>query len=791
MFTDFWRRLVFLTIFFGILFSVPALGASAEKLREELKQLLQILPKSEPWEKWLAKSGELPPDWDTMPRVPELPDPLLMKKGDTTVRISRKEDWAPRRQQILDLFHHYVFGSAPPAPGNVRVEILESHEENAVTVQKVMLTFGPNHQAHLSLELMIPQGKGPFPVFLTQQYQRGWAQIAVRRGYLACAYAGSDQQDDTDNFLSAWPNYDWTRLRRRAFAASRCIDYLVTLPMVDRQKISMAGHSRNGKVSLFAAALDERIAAVVSGNSGAGGSTAFRLFGETQFGESIEGLTRDWPEWIHPRLRFFSGREDRLPFDHNQLIAAIAPRHCLMASSINDFVEDPWGIQQVYLSAKTVYQFLDVPDHLALKWRNGSHEIMSQDVEGFLDWIDTCFGRGRYSFPEKLYYPRYAEWLTSAEPVKVQDFPPKGLEDLLISDEAQPITTVEGWEAKRSSLRKKINWGLGKDPGGIEGKVLEDKYDRTPLHQKVLLNRAEPAAISTINEHTPTNAQLGKESIVFGEHIPGDLYYSVPEKNKGQKMPAILWLHPASFSNGYSAFYQKGEAIHLAMASEGFVVMAFDAIGAGLRVEEAKDFYTRMPEWSFLGKMVRDARNAISVLEKLPYVDAQHIYVVGYGMGAMTALHTAALDERVAGVISVCGFTPMRLDTVEKGTGGIRRFSQDHLLQPRLGAYIGNESRIPYDYHEVLAMIAPRPLVVLSPQYDRENTIADVTHCVEEVRKVYSLYGTADQLQQLTPEDFNRYSPETQQLVNHKLKTMAAAPPVHYNRVKEQAGSKN
>jgi pimeloyl-ACP methyl ester carboxylesterase len=154
-------------------------------------------------------------------------------------------------------------------------------------------------------------------------------------------------------------------------------------------------------------------------------------------------------------------------------------------------------------------------------------------------------------------------------------------------------------------------------------------------------------------------------------------------------------------------------------------------------------------------------------------IDPKRIYLLGYGTGAMTALHAAALDERVAGVVSVAGFTPMRLDTLDKGTGGVARWSVWMPLEPRLGAFVGNESRIPYDYHEVLAAIAPRPALVFAPRIDFQNTLADVKECVEEASKVYDLLGAKEALQFYELDDYNHFSPETQKVVYERLKALA------------------
>jgi len=70
------------------------------------------------------------------------------------------------------------------------------------------------------------------------------------------------------------------------------------------------------------------------------------------------------------------------------------------------------------------------------------------------------------------------------------------------------------------------------------------------------------------------------------------------------------------------------------MARQGYAVFCFDPIGMGRRVEEAEYFYQRYPNWSLLGKMLRDALSALEALIRLPFIDLSQIYAVGYGLGA-------------------------------------------------------------------------------------------------------------------------------------------------------------
>ena len=750
-----------------ILIGAASAGLSEDaglvKRKSELAWLLRTLPKSEPWEEWLKKTGELPPDFDAMPRSAALPDPLVEDANGKKFRITQAAEWPRQRDRLATLVQRYITGSIPPPPGNVRSTVRSEHQESGAVVRDIVLEFGPDHRASVSAEVMIPAGPGPFPVFLTQTTHRAWAQIALSRGYVACVYAGADNNDDTASFIPVWPQADWTKLMRRAYAGSRCLDYLLTLPVVDRSKVLIAGHSRNGKQALMAAAFDSRITAAISSSSGAGGSLTTRFSGEPQFGEGIELLTREFPDWMHPRLRFFTGREDRLPIDLHDLVALLAPRACLLATAINDKVESTWAIEQTYDAVKPVYSLLGHADRLQIDWRFGDHSTRAADIERYLDWFESQTGHaGARSFPNVQIHPKYDDWLrVSGEKIDPAKYPIRNLNDLLSESNGQPVKSAAEWEARRPEIVRRIQWGLGDAPPIAAN--TGTRYGTEVPWIPALMAR--------------TNAPSGfkKQNINFGNYITGDVYYPTGAEAKKEKLPAVIFLHPASVPRGYDNTYRRGGPAHALLATQSkMVVFAFDQIGYGLRIEEGSHFYDRYPHWSTLGRMVVDVRAAIDALSRMPFVDPKRIYVLGYSMGGMVALHAAALDPRIAGVISVAGFTPMRLDRSDNGAAFVSRWGRWRLIEPRLGAFVGSESHIPYDYHEVLSLIAPRPIWIISPQIDTENTFTDVQACVAEVRKVYKLLGAEDRLQTYFPDDYNRYSPELQAEVNARLVKMNA-----------------
>ena len=724
--------------------------------KQVLDQMLQIFPRSEPWEKWLRDSGELPPDFRRLPASAYLPNPMRFSDGRDVMTLPQ---WYQRRQELLRLFQHWVLGSVPPAPSEVRAAKIQTRVEFGLKVQTITLEFGPQYQAKLAMELFIPVGTGPFPVFMTQHNHRAWALIAASRGYIGCVYAGADSQDDTQAFLPLWPEFDWAKLTRRAWAASRCLDYLSMQAIVDRARVALAGHSRNGKTSLIGAAMDDRFSAVISSSSGAGGACSYRLFSESQFGEGIELITRTFPDWLHPRLRFFAGSENRLPVDQPELIGCVAPRPCLISTALNDSVESVWAIEQSYYLAQRVYTLLGASTALNLRYRPGGHETKSEDIEAYLDWLDVKFGRRNFLVGSGPVFPTYNDWLKAGgERAVPENYPRLGLEGLLSSPGGNPITTLEQWKQKRDEIQGRILWGLGEAPP--KGVGIAGDYG------------AESVATATALGRASVPGDVEKRSLNFGNYLAGDLYMPAGSKQVGQKLPAVIWVHPISVSNGYQAGYRRGDPFHLVLARAGLAVFAWDQIGQGNRVVEIQRFYQRYPRWSLLGKTVSEIHSAVDVLVNNPLVDGRRIFLVGYGTGAMAALHACALDDRVAGVISICGFTPMRLDTEDKGTGGIARWSHWLPMEPRLGAFFGKEAHIPYDYHEVLAVIAPRPVLVVGASIDYQNTRADVLQCLGEARKVYDLYQAASQLAYYEANDYNRLSPELQAQIIGQLKHM-------------------
>lgn len=731
----------------------------AQRPRDVYASFVRLSYQDSTWDAWQQRTGELPPNFDQMPDLPFLPNPMIWDEGGQNIPITTTAQWNQKRTWIQVQVKELLSGTFPEPPQNLTSSVLEERMENNILIQRVLLKWGSHEKAKLTLEVYTPPGDGPFPVFLTQWNHRGWAQVAVRRGYMGVIYAGADDLDDTIHYQEVYPGYDWTALMTRAWGAMRAVDYLYELPQVDKGKIALTGHSRNAKLSLFAGAFDSRITAVISSSGGTGGEIPYRYTDERHENESIDYLNSIRPQWFHPRLRFYNGREHKLPIDQNSLMALIAPNSLLLSSSIREAGGgDPWAIEQNFNSLKHVYSDLGVPDKVGLLFRDGGHSLAARDIESYVDWLDIQFDRKKLPWQDKTYYDfDYESWKSNLSSLPaLENFPEKDLNGGLNAIARYGKISQSDWATKKESFRSELTWMLGETPPGIDARPIEEISNKADYMDQ-LIQRPQPKNGARKNI-APYNA--------LGDYQYGAIYY--PTDQGGQlklpssgKLPIIIWSHKfvnTGFDSGITALIQD-------FLDKGIAVMTMDLLGYGSRIEEGSLFYDRYPEWSKMGKMVDDTRAAINALKDLDFVDSDQIFLGGYALGGTVSLLTAALEDNVAGVAASAAFTPWRAWTSDAFYEGNRGLARHYGLIPKLCLFEGQEARIPIDFAEILSVIAPKPLLLISPSLDRHADLAAVSATVSSAKSIYEALNALDNITHSTPKSYNRFTREQQLLL--------------------------
>jgi dienelactone hydrolase len=766
---------------------LPTLVASARAMTEqERRDYLQWMYTSLPsvpastggyetFEQWQKRTGELPPDFDALPRNNFMPDPLVFLDGKP---VRTAADWEKRKAEIKQLYQQYIVGTMPPKAKLFKSTVTSETPGEGYTTRVVELTYGPEvfKTTTAGVTLVVPNGKGPFPVLIG-----GTPASLLRRGYISVAITNYSV-DATLPVAGLYPGYDFASMAQMSFIIQTVVDYLHTVPEVDKGRIALTGYSRLGRMSVLAAAMEERITALVAGSAGIGGTTPWRLGGEYGSGEGLESYTRGFPRHFPPRLRFFAGHEDRLPVDSNLLAAIIAPRSMLIQYGLNDEVANTWAVERTYDSALKVFSLLKVPDRLGLLRVPGFHG--SNDVEAYLDWLDIQFGRSSAKWDNKLMFSyTRADWLKkSGEKIDLRKYPVKANDHLLAG-----VAGPADWEKKAENVRAAINWMLGEKPlayvaaprggvgaGGARGAV--PGRGAAPAGRGAAPAGPNPGQLgpdvpawviarggNAYGWVEPGRSLAAQRPLAggFSYNGVGTIYYpsNTPE---GTKLPVAIWLHGYSYPLGYMWVYRSDTHPILALVNAGYAVLAYDQVGFGSRMKDFQSFYDRTPHWSLMGQMVEDVRKAVDALANDPGLDPNRISVFGYSIGGTVGLYAAALDPRITSVVSVSGFTPMRTDTASRGLGGIARYSDERGLLPRLGFFIGNEARIPYDFPELIASIAPRSVLIVEPTMDRAGSSAEVRSAVLEARQVYALYNASDKLALDEPEDYVRLTNATQ-----------------------------
>src|ERR1700680_2626706 len=325
------------------------------------------------------------------------PDLLLYRDSHGVPHeIRTRQQWAEQRAHILESMQK-VMGPLPRTTG-APPEMLVLEETTLPEYIRKKITYLADNRARVPAYLFIPStrfGKFAAVLCLHQTTRIGKAEPAGLGGSPNLSYAaelaalgyvtlapdypnfGEYTFDPYDNgYISATMKGIWNHIR--------AIDLLTSLPEIDPRRIGVIGHSLGGHNALFAAAFDDRIAAVVS-------SCGFTSFANYKGG--------DLTGWSHrgymPRIASLYGADPaRMPFDFSGVLAAIAPRPVFINAPVRDANFEVSGVDDSVRTALPVFtRIFARPDAMLVQHPDAPHDFPTEVRHASYDFLDRYLNR--------------------------------------------------------------------------------------------------------------------------------------------------------------------------------------------------------------------------------------------------------------------------------------------------------------------------------------------------------------------------------------------------------------
>lgn len=298
--------------------------------------------------------------------------------------VKTPADWGRRRLDILKSME-IVMGEFPNSAQRVPLDVKVEKEEETPNYLRRKVTFAVEPGDRVPAWLLIPKDLKPpaaAVLCLHQTVNIGKDELAGLGGRDNRWFAHELADRGFICLVPDYPSfgeYSYDFKTQGAHHASgsmkaiwnnvRALDLLESLPEVDPDRIGCLGHSLGGHNSLFTAAFDQRIKAVVTSC----GFTAFHHY----YGGDLKGWTSDR---YMPRIRdVYQNNPDRVPFDFYEVLGATAPRGIFICAPLHDSNFENEGVKKVATEVSKVYELTGAPERLVATYPDAGHDFPNRD----------------------------------------------------------------------------------------------------------------------------------------------------------------------------------------------------------------------------------------------------------------------------------------------------------------------------------------------------------------------------------------------------------------------------
>lgn len=349
-----------------------------------------------------------------------LAEGYFAQRERTIAAIDTPEALRQRQQYVRDTVLRGFDGWPEKTPLNAR--IVGVVERDGYRVEKLLFESLPGLfvTANVYVPAAAEHGAGPYPAVLGTAghhddgklapiYQQGWVGL-VKRGYLVLAYDPIGQgerlqyiDEDTGESLVGNGTREHIMLGMAALLTGtnfaryeiwdgiRAVDYLLTRPDVDPQKLAVVGNSGGGTQSAYLNLLEPRLATA----SPSCYITSWRLLWHDPGPQDAEQI-------------FIDFIKDGLDFA--DFLTAWAPRPVQMLAAIRDYFPIA-GARQAYAETQRLYGLLGVPERAGYFEYDDTHGWSKPRREATYRWLDKWLQGKDSNAPEAASTPAEAKSL--------------------------------------------------------------------------------------------------------------------------------------------------------------------------------------------------------------------------------------------------------------------------------------------------------------------------------------------------------------------------------------------
>jgi dienelactone hydrolase len=310
-------------------------------------------------------------------------------------RVKTVRDWLQRRAEVLRGMQD-VMGPLPGPEKRCPLDVQVEQEVQSGSHVRRLITYAAEPGGRVPAYLLIPKSvlrpgmKAPAVLCLhptddkighrvvvdaEARANRQYATELAERGYVALAPSYpllAHYQPDLKalGYQSGTMKAVWDNIRG--------LDLLDSLAFVRKGAYAAIGHSLGGHNSVYTAVFDPRVRAVVSS------------CGLDSYLDYKNGDIRGWTSTRYmPRLLAYRDRLEQIPFDFQEMIAALAPRGCFLSAPLRDDNFNWKSVDRVAAAARQVYRLYGKDDELIVKHPDCEHDFPQEIRELAYRFLDA------------------------------------------------------------------------------------------------------------------------------------------------------------------------------------------------------------------------------------------------------------------------------------------------------------------------------------------------------------------------------------------------------------------